>query len=1391
MTAALQESAEIGTADSSARLLHRLRLVAVSVALAALTFIQDPGRIAADTKLDLAVDPGGFLTRSLTLWEPLGFFGQLQNQAYGYLFPTGPFFVLGDLAGLPPWVVQRLWWSFILIAAFLGVVRLARLLGITSDAARIIAGLAYALAPRMVTELGVLTSEVLPFAMAPWVLIPLVMASQGSLSARRGAALSGIAVLMAGGVNAVATVAVLPLGLLWILLSLNGRARWSLLGWWAAAVALASVWWAVPLLLLGSYSPPFLDWIESSSVTTLVTTPDTVLRGTSQWVAYVVEPGGPTWPGGWQLVTTPALIAVTGLVAALGLAGIAARSTPRRAFLVGGVLLGVVLVSLGHTGVVQGFGAPAVQEALDGLLAPLRNTHKFDPVLRLPLALGVGFAAAAVGQWSMRTWGALATRWATAGLVILVVAGAWPLLTGSAARDRSFEAVPDYWAEAAAWLGEESPDGRALLVPGASFGIYSWGRTQDEPLQPLARSPWAVRDAVPLSSAGNIRWLDGVQERLDSGRGSPRLADALARAGVDYVVVRNDIDQRRSATPRTVLIRQALVRSGGFTPVAGFGPALPPFRTPTTVVDDGLQDTVAAVEIWRVQSPQAPADPRIVLRDASQVVVVEGSAESLIDMADADVLGSGAVVTAGDEGVLLDAGIPVVYAVTDGFRRSEVTVGSTRDNRSQTLRVDEDYLQDRRVHDYFPVDPTGRQSVAVFDGGVASASTSGSDVLALRGRSGAAQPWAAIDGDPATAWVSGDLDRGVGQWWQVVSDDPIQPRWITVRFLVGDVAGVEPTLVTVTTDSGEITIPVTATDQPQRLPVPQGTTTTLRLTLAEVAGGGEGEGFGIREVTVPGLRVSRSVATAGAARGGPMVFTARKGEQTGCAAVAGQLVCTPQLGRLGEERTGISRVVEVAEQADYRVRMWVRPRAGAALDRLLEPALPISPRASASSVFTSDPANRPQAAVDGILSTSWLASPLDNRPELEITWTEPRRIRGVRIDLLPDLVASRPLRVTTTVNGRETTDIVSGRGSITIPAQEATSMTLRFDNADVVRSLDPASGSLTPLPIGVNEIRILGAEDIVKGPRLVDDAGVPCGFGPVLLVDGAVRAETAVTASVSQTLTDELLPARPCDGRVVTLDAGRHLIQALSTAEYVVDAVALEPVESRLGTAVPDPVEVREWGATKRVVSLEPGTVDRILETTENFNDGWTATLSGQPLQATRVDGWRQGWIVPPGMAGDVTLTFAPQPMYVTGLLAGLLCAAGLIALAVVGRRPRVPPPQRPQEQATGTGLLLAAGAVTACALVGGWWGIAAACVGLSLGVVARRPVVAGVLGSAAAVAAAAAPWPDRLDAPDWLIIAGSMLALGSIAAASAPVWRRSGDAPTPGSAAPGATMTR
>ena len=154
------------------QLLFRFRWALVCLGFVVLSVLQEPGKVVGDTKLDLVVDPAGFLGRALTLWEPEGAAGQLQNQAYGYFFPMGPFFALGHGLGVPPWLVQRLWLALLLSVAFLGVVVLARRLRIGTPMTALVAGIAYALAPRMVTSLGAHSVEMVPMALAPWVFRP-------------------------------------------------------------------------------------------------------------------------------------------------------------------------------------------------------------------------------------------------------------------------------------------------------------------------------------------------------------------------------------------------------------------------------------------------------------------------------------------------------------------------------------------------------------------------------------------------------------------------------------------------------------------------------------------------------------------------------------------------------------------------------------------------------------------------------------------------------------------------------------------------------------------------------------------------------------------------------------------------------------------------------------------------------------------------------------------------------------------------------------------------------------------------------------------------------------------------------------------------------------------
>ena len=340
-----------------------------SVVLTGAVFVQAPGRLVGDTKLDLSIDPSRFMSQSLHLWQPQAAFGQLQNQAYGYLFPMGPFFALGHALGAPGWVVQRLWQSALLIVAFQGMRVLAGRLGIGTPATRTIGGLAFCLSPWMLAHIGPISIEALPTCVAPWVLVPLV-GTEAVERPRRAAALSGLALLFAGGVNATATLALLVLPVLLFVTGERGLARRRLAGYWGVAVFLAMAWWLLPLVVLGRYSPPFLTWIESATGTTNTTSIPAALFGTSDWVGHLDTLAGPWWPAGWTLSHAPFALAGEALIVGLGVVGLIHRSMPYRRFLAVGALVGLALITVGHG------------ELATSPLAPTARTSSTAPWLR-------------------------------------------------------------------------------------------------------------------------------------------------------------------------------------------------------------------------------------------------------------------------------------------------------------------------------------------------------------------------------------------------------------------------------------------------------------------------------------------------------------------------------------------------------------------------------------------------------------------------------------------------------------------------------------------------------------------------------------------------------------------------------------------------------------------------------------------------------------------------------------------------------------------------------------------------------------------------------------------------------------------------------------------------
>ncbi|MGP5003493.1 alpha-(1-_3)-arabinofuranosyltransferase domain-containing protein [Corynebacterium casei] len=474
----------------------------VICALAA--FAQPFGLTAADTKHDLAADPSGFLAGAFSAYSDNFTLGQLQNQAYGYLFPQGAFFLATDF--LPDWVAQRAWWSIVLGVGFSGFVVVARKVFSVSPAWLVLGALVYALSPRALTTLTAISSETWPVMLAPWVVAPFLVQR---ISWRHVAA-AVVPVACMGAINATATLAAcVPAAIV-----LLYRKQFKALGLWLLGCALVSAWWIGPLLILGKYAPAFTDYIESAFVTTRWLNLPELLRGATSWSTFVDTER----QAGSLLTSQPLFILATCAVAAVGLAGLTRLPKVWTAM----SLIGIAIMGT-HLGVYLDF--------LDGAGAFMRNLHKFDPLVRLPFALGLTLAVYKLATRKM----------AAAILVVLVVlTSTAPAWTGRLLPKGAYEEVPHYWQEAADFINDNAQDTRTLIAPQASFARQDWGWTRDEPAQPLVDTPLAFRDAIPLIPAESIRGLDGIMDvlRYDPAQG----AKALQRLGIGAVIYRHDLE---------------------------------------------------------------------------------------------------------------------------------------------------------------------------------------------------------------------------------------------------------------------------------------------------------------------------------------------------------------------------------------------------------------------------------------------------------------------------------------------------------------------------------------------------------------------------------------------------------------------------------------------------------------------------------------------------------------------------------------------------------------------------------------------------------------------------------------------------------------------------------
>jgi arabinofuranan 3-O-arabinosyltransferase len=1246
--------------------LSRWVLAGLGVFFLVVTFAQMPGSIVFDTKLPVVMAPGAWMHSALHFWNLSATSGSVQNETFGYLFPMAPFFALTHLAHVPIWCAERLWLALLLTTGAWGTVRLAEALGIGKRWTRVLGAMAYCVTP-IIVDWAAISISLLAVVLLPWVLHPLVVGSREG-SPRRAAAKSGVAVALLGGVNATVIISTLPLAILWMFTRAPGPRRRSLMGWWVVSVVLACFWWFGATVLQGKYGYNYLPYTETGKTTTAAGSLFSTLRGTTNWQNYYT-------------MTSRVAILAAAVMTALGLAGLAKR-IPERLFLVASLSFGVLVITIGYGGVLGGPFSHLVITQLSGSLAPLRSVAKFSPCVALPLALGLMAMVSSpsiegvTGRWARRLQGHRARG--STGLIaaIAVVLAALPFWQQQLYPFAGFSTIPGYWSQTASWLDGHQGDQTALLVPGSAFADYTWGRPRDEPLSVLTSTSTTVKSVLDYGSDGNTDMLSTVEYAIDSGTSQPGLARYLSRSGIDFVVERNDLNLKLTGAPPPAQIHQVLSETPGLVQVASFGP----YQPLTQVAPGDLQVYnsrsslhLRAVEIYRVIPPVA----EVQTFPATDPVIVSGSASSLLALSGTSVTAHRATVLAKDPAAKkATKRSGATWAITDGNQRRGVFFGVIQDNlsyllgpgqtdgRQPTQRLMRGILSRPDAQTVFA--PSGAASV--------SATSYGSTLYRLEPAAG---PASAFDGDPTTAWIASNAVNSVGQAVTLsVFDKAVRLNSIFITPL--DDSPHRPTIkkVTIYWDTGSVTRYLPVTNKPVRVSVTPELTRDLQIVIDAVRPPSEPVkpplGAGITDITVPGLDFRPAMAL-------PTDKLAAFSQPTRNLPVVSLYdpVTNPNLDFSGPvtEPPPMDRRFVLPRSMSASVTGVAVPNPGAQLEGLLAQVAEPSHQplqVSASSWLRSLPRFRPPNLLQGTTSP-WIAGQDDRDPSLTLRWSGVRSIGSIVLRTTPQ--ASRPTRlVISSPGGTRSVPVPPAGGTVSFAPLATDTLSVHFAAVAVRMSPVPNVGislglpipAPVPLPVGLQSIGVpaLGIQ-AGSAPDRSTPVALPCGSGPTVGLDG-----TALPTQVTGHLAD-LVDLRPmafgaCSTDGTLFSQGNHTLSFPHGSAFRVTNLLVEtsnpPATPSSGSAARS-AHIRSWSPATRTLDVTAGPATYV-QVAQNFNSGWRATLGKQTLKPISLDGWQQGWVVPAGVAGTITMTFAPDRQYRIILLIGLVLLVALFVLA-------------------------------------------------------------------------------------------------------------------------------